>query len=141
MPISRAKRRPTARGFATVEMLVAFAIVMAIGTVAIASLGARHGATLRDETAQVALLLQQARMEALESGTAVVIRWDEDARVLQAGGQTHQLADGVEAVTSPSALQLYPSGESSGFQMTLSNRAGSHVLALDWLTGQVKRVQ
>ncbi len=142
MRTSWAKRRPLpARGFATVEVLVAVAIVLLVGSVAIVSLGATDRARLRQDTAAVALLLQQARVQALESGQSVVIRWDQDAQELAAGGRSHVLASKVTGSSATAGTRVHPSGESGGFQLTLATETDQNEVTLDWLTGRVSAVR
>ncbi|MEL6170137.1 MAG: GspH/FimT family pseudopilin [Pseudomonadota bacterium] len=125
----------------TVEVLVAAAIVLLVGTVAIASFGSTDRAYLRSDTAAVALILSQGRLQALESGQPVTIEWDERARVFRAGGQEHRLSRRVEAETDRPSVRIFPSGENAGFRVELSNTYGASVLTLDWLTGKVSRLE
>ena len=126
----------------TVEVLVATAIVLLVGTVAIASFGSNDGAKLRDETASVSLLLQQARVRALETGRSVEIAWNAKDQILStAGGGRHVLDPRVTGASDFESAFVHPSGESSGFRITLSNDIGTTNVEMNWLTGKVRRFE
>ncbi len=140
MRISGARRRPRARGFTTVEMLVALAVFLLVGTVAIAAFSGGDRSRLRAEAADIALSLQTARLTALESGRPVAVALDSDRGVLTTGTQTRAIRNGTEATAIPARAVIRPSGESEGLRLEL--RRGSERLAveLDWLTGKVRVV-
>ncbi len=116
---------------------MAVAIVLLVGSVAVVSLGATDRARLRQDTAAVALLLQQARVAALESGQSVIITWDADAQKLAAGTRSHTLASNVSGFSETTGTRVHPSGESGGFRLTLSTDNDENAVSLDWLTGRV----
>lgn len=135
-PTSRARRRPATRGVATVEVLVAVAVVVLIGAVALLGFGGGDRARLDAEAARVALVLQQTRLRALETGRPVEIVLADG--VLAAGRTRHVVAAGTTASAAPPRAVLHPSGESdAGFALTLRRDALTRVVELDWLTGRV----
>ena len=135
---SPARRRASTRGFSTVEVLVALGIVLLVGTIALTSIGGLERARLRHDTAEIALILNQARLQALEHGQTVDISWSERAGELRVGRQIHVLHAGTEAEVQPTLTRIRPSGESSGLRVTLTRGAFQSVIELDWLTGRVE---
>lgn len=132
----RSRRRHATRGAVTLEVLVAVAVVMMVGAVAILSFGGSDRARLHAEAADVALFLQRARMRALESGKRVEIVVSEKERLIDAGGEQFHL-DRAALSASRDRLLLHPSGESPGLILQLQNGDEVAEVSLDWLTGRV----
>ena len=130
-------RRRAALGIATIEVLVAVAVILMVGTVGILSFGGTDRGQVRSEAADIALFLQQTRLRSLELGRPIEIRLSADNRQLQAGDLRHDFSDNITITPKEAQLILAPSGSSDGLMMTLSK--GDHVahVTLDWLTGRV----
>ncbi len=137
MRISLARRR-NARGLATVEVLVAVAIVLMVGAIGIVSFGGTARGELRTEAADMGLFLQQTRLRALELGRPVEVILSASDRTLLAGGATHVIARGITIEPDEARLILEPSGGSEGLIVTLSKDDHFATVTLDWLTGRVE---
>ena len=141
MRIFRAKgprRRSGQKGFATVEVLVAVAVLVIVGTLGVLTLGNRDSAVLRSEAADVALFLQQARLRAAESGQPVAVVFDDRTNTLISDGRSHVLAPRVSGAAVPARLRISPSGENDGMTLTLAAGEVRTRVRLDWLTGRVE---
>lgn len=136
MRISPARRR-NARGLATVEVLVAVAIVLMVGAIGIVSFGGTARGELRAEAADMALFLQQTRLRALELGRPIEVLLSASDRTLLAGGETYVIARDITVQPDEARLILEPSGGSDGLIVTLSKGDHSTTVTLDWLTGRV----
>lgn len=132
------RRRLAAAGFATVEVLVAVAVVILIGTVAILAFGGTDRARLTSEAAEVGLFLQEARMRALEGGRPVEIVLSAKEGILQAGPERHVFARGITVSPDEARVVLQPSGENQGLYFTLARNAETARVSVDWLTGRVE---
>jgi Tfp pilus assembly protein FimT len=131
-------RRPRARGFATVEVLVAVAVVVLISTLAILGFGGADRARLNAEAAEVGLFLQEARMRALEGGRPVEIVLSAKDGVLVAGSKRHVFRRGITVAPDEARLVLQPSGENQGLDLMLGRNAEMAHVRIDWLTGKVE---
>ena len=131
------RRRHISQGYALIEVLAAMTIVVLIGTLAFLSFGNQDRRRLDAEAAEVALLLQSARMRALEAGRPVEIVVSGDQRVVDAGGQQVAFDRSVELRPNEARGLLRPSGNSNGLSLTLSRGDARKTVTLDWLTGQV----
>ena len=80
------------------------AIVVLIGTMANLALGTQEQRRMNAEAAEVALLLQGARMRALEAGRPIEIVVSADPRVIDAGGR--QFAFDRDVRGSPQSAEL-----------------------------------
>jgi Tfp pilus assembly protein FimT len=134
----RVRLRSAAPGFATVEVLVAVAVVALIGTVAVLGFGGIDRARLASEAAEVRLFLQEARMRALEGGRPVEIVLSAQEGVLQAGPKRHVFSRGVTVLPDAARVVLQPSGENEGLDLALSRNGETARISVDWLTGKVE---
>ncbi|MEO9826867.1 MAG: hypothetical protein ABJF50_20900 [Paracoccaceae bacterium] len=132
-----ARRSHIAQGYALVEVLAAMAIVVLIGTMAFLAFGNQDQRRLNAEAAEVALLLQGARMRALEAGRPIEIVVSADPRVIDAGGRQFVFDRDIKVSPQSAELILSPSGASPGLELTLTRNASRKVVTLDWLTGRV----
>ncbi|MDX8353211.1 GspH/FimT family pseudopilin [Cognatiyoonia sp. IB215182] len=139
----KARRRPTlqTRGFATVEVLVAVAIVVLIGTISVLALGRSDRASLQNDVAEIALLLQQARLRAAETGQPVFVEYSETDRVVRTEFTAHELDRAVASPTESTRISIRPSGENEGLNLVLVAGAHERSVELDWLTGQIRLSQ
>lgn len=136
---ARSLRRSTAaRGFATVEILVTVAIVILIGSISILALGRSDRAVLQDDVAAVALALQQARLQAAETGRPVSVEYTADDKTLRAGAAEHTLSRGVTGPNETTRIFIRPSGENEGLTLQLVSGEVTRSVELDWLTGQIR---
>lgn len=133
------RRAAGTRGFALVEVLVTIAILALVGSIAYATLGQRGPALARAQAADVALLLQSARLEAAERGAPVAVRWDHETGELFAGARSHTLAQGVEGPDAPLEIMIAPTGTSDGFVFPIAVDGYTVQVTLDWLTGRVSQ--
>lgn len=132
------RKQRHARGFAAVEMLVTVAIVVLIGTVAIFALGRSDRAQLQNDTAEIALILQQARLQAAETGRPVEVLYSQDDRSIATPTALHEFGRGVTSETESARILIRPSGESEGLDLVLVAGDFTRSVALDWLTGQIR---
>lgn len=135
------RRSANAKGFATIEVLVTVAIVILIGTISILALGRSDRATLQGDVASIALALQQARLQAAETGRPVEIEYTQDDQTLRAGAAEHTLARGVTSPNETTRIFIRPSGENEGLDLVLVAGDHSRSVELDWLTGQIRLSQ
>lgn len=132
------RRRTGQKGFATVEVLVAVAVIVIVGTLGFLTFGNRDTARLRSEAADVALFLQQARLRAAESGQPVAVAFDDRSGALTSGTRSYVLDGGVRGSAAPARLRIAPSGENDGLILTLAAGDARTRVRLDWLTGRVE---
>ena len=130
------RRRRGSRGLALIEVLVTLTIVVMIGALSFATFGKQGPSLARAEAAEIALVLQRARMEAAELGQAVEIRWQADTQTLLAGSGSHQLRRGVEGPRMPIEVTLQPTGQSEGLVLPVVAGGFRVEVTLDWLTGR-----
>lgn len=141
MPMWKARsprKHRNARGFAAVEMLVTVAIVVLIGTVAIFALGRSDRAQLQNDVAEIALILQQARLQAAETGRPVEVLYSQDDRSIATPTAVYEFGRGVTSETESARILIRPSGENEGLDLVLAAGDLTRSVALDWLTGQIR---
>lgn len=132
------RRSHKTHGYALVEVLAAVGVVVLIGTMAFLAFGNQDKRRLDAEVAEVALLLQEARMRALEAGRPIEIVLSARERVLDAGGRQVSFDPAIEIAPERADIIMSPSGSSEGLEMTLTRNNVRKVVTLDWLTGQVR---
>lgn len=140
-PMFRARTSKKTRstvGFAAVEMLVTVAIVVLIGTVAIFVMGRSERAQLQDDVAEIALILQQARLQAAETGRPVEVLYSQADRSLATPTAVHEFGRGVTSTTDSARILIRPSGENEGLDLILVAGDFTRSVELDWLTGQIR---
>lgn len=141
MPMWKARpfqKGRAARGFAMVEVLVTVAIVVLIGTIAIFAFGRSDRAQLHNEAAALALVLQQARLQAAETGQPIEVIYSQEAQTLSTPTGRHALARSVTSPTGSARVLIRPSGENEGLDLVLVAGDQSRSVTLDWLTGQIR---
>jgi Tfp pilus assembly protein FimT len=114
------------------------AIVVLIGAIAIVAMGRSDRAQLENDAAAIALVLQQARLQAAETGRPVEVVYSEDARSLSTPTRTHVFARGVTSPTDSASILIRPSGENEGLDLVLVAGDLTRSVTLDWLTGQIR---
>ena len=138
LPDNMTRRRShSTQGYALVEVLAAMAIVVLIGTLAFLAFGNQDRRRLDADAAAVALLLQEARMRALEAGRPIEIVLSARDRVLDVGGRQFAFDPAIGIAPARAALILKPSGNSEGLELVLTRDTAQKTVTLDWLTGQV----
>ena len=135
---ARPLRTHRARGFAAVEMLVTVAIVVLIGTVSIFALGRTDRAQLQNEVSEIALVLQQARLQAAETGRPVEVQYSQADRSISTPTALHEFGRGVTSSTDSARILIRPSGENEGLDLVLMAGDLTRSVELDWLTGQIR---
>ncbi|MDX8349124.1 hypothetical protein SLH49_14155 [Cognatiyoonia sp. IB215446] len=120
---------------------MAVAIVVLIGTISILALGRSDRATLQNDVAEIALLLQQARLRAAETGQPVLVEYSEADRTLRTAFTAHELDRAVTSPTESTQISIRPSGENEGLNLVLVAGAHERSVELDWLTGQIRLSQ
>jgi Tfp pilus assembly protein FimT len=141
MPMWKArprKARRRAAGFATVEVLVTVAIVVLVGTIAIFALGRTDRAQLQNDVASVALVLQQARLQAAETGQPIEVIYSQEDRSVTTETGGHEFGRGVTSPTESARIMIRPSGENEGLDLVLVAGAETRSVEIDWLTGQIR---
>lgn len=118
-----------------VEVLVAVAIVVLVGAVAIAGFGGGDRARLGAEAAEIGRVLSLGRIRALESGRAQPITLRDGT--LAVGPETHAIDPGIDVTPAEAALAIAPTGASPGMTLTLARAGLEATVTLDWLTGRV----
>ena len=134
MRISAAKRR-AAKGVATIEVLVAVAVVVMVGTLGILTFGGTDKATLRKSAAETALFLEQGRLRALEAGRPIEIA--VDGNQLKVGAEEFAIPPNITVTPAQARLLLQPTGASEGLALDLRLADHGAQVTLDWLTGRV----
>ncbi|MCK0097191.1 hypothetical protein MWU60_16560 [Yoonia sp. F2084L] len=119
-------------------MLVTVAIVVLIGTVAIFMLGRSDRAQLQNDASEIALILQQARLQAAETGRPVEVTYSQDDRTIATPTAVHEFGRGVTSSTDSARILIRPSGENEGLDLVLLAGDLSRTVRLDWLTGQIR---
>ena len=139
---ARPRRGRASRGFSMVEVLVATAIVMLVGTLAFLSLGRSDQAEVRAAATRISQTVQEARLAAAEGQRPVSLTYDPRTHEISWGTRSLPLSDGVELDWNdggtPFALTLRPSGESDGGRLTVSRGEAAAELKIDWLTGKTQ---
>jgi Tfp pilus assembly protein FimT len=119
-------------------MLVTVAIVVLIGTVSILALGRTDRAQLQNEVSEIALVLQQARLQAAETGRPVEVQYSQADRSISTPTALHEFGRGVTSSTDSARILIRPSGENEGLDLVLMAGDLTRSVELDWLTGQIR---
>lgn len=142
MRISRARRRGRMEaGFSLIEMTVAIALLGLVGTAVV--LGTRPSDTvqLRRTAGGLALFIEETRLDAARRGHGIAIRYSPQAHAFHAGPRSFALPEAVTIDAEKSdamAVDMRPSGESTGAFFRLRRGEATAAVRLDWLTGAVR---
>lgn len=134
----QSRRRTQTAGYTTIEVLVALAVFLLVGTVGIALFSGGDRARLKADGADIALALQAARLTALESGRNVEITVNEERSQIMINGELYELGRNVGVDADRSYVVLQPSGTSEGLRLQLFRGSETLLVELDWLTGRVR---
>ena len=144
MPTSRTEAQA---GFTLLELLVVL-VIMALAATAVMSVGrsSLESARVRSFMVETEAMFRDARTAAIESRVQTAVMIDTKGRRLSVagGGRVLEIPRGVSLdakVAVPKdgglpSIRFFPSGGSSGGQLTFNFRGRSYALRVNWLTGR-----
>lgn len=144
MPTSRTEAQA---GFTLLELLVVL-VILALSATAVMSVGraSLESARVRSFMVEAEAMFRDARTAAIEtqSQTAVVIDTEARRLTFSNGGRTLDMPKGLSldakvAVPKDGGLpsvRFFPSGGSTGGQLSFGFRGRSYDLRINWLTGR-----
>ena len=144
MPTSRTEAQA---GFTLLELMVVL-VILALTATAVVSIGrsSLESARVRSFLVEAEAMFRDARTAAIETQSQTVVVIDSEARRLSfpEGGRTLDLPRGVSLdaeVAVPEggglpAVRFFPSGGSTGGQLSFGFRGQSYGLRINWLTGR-----
>jgi general secretion pathway protein H len=144
MPTSRTEAQA---GFTLLELLVVL-VILALSATAVMSVGrsSLESAHVRSFLVDAEAMFRDARTAAIETHTQTAVMIDAKARRLSFsdGSRTLEVPKGVTLdakVAVPKdgelpAIRFFPSGGSTGGQLTFNFRGRSYGLRVNWLTGR-----
>ena len=142
-------RRARSRGFTLLELLVVLTLIGLLLVVLPPLITSGGGIGLEVAARDLASALQRAQSRAITQNREVALVLDLNAHRYQIGpsGEAHtlpaELGLGLRTARSElvdqatGAIRFYPDGSSTGGEITLSSKARSVHVAVDWLTGRV----
>lgn len=144
MPTSRTEAQA---GFTLLELL-AVLVILALAASAVMSIGraSLESARVRAFMVDAEAMFRDARTRAIETHVPTAVMIDTETRRLSmsGGGRVLDLPQGVSLdakVAVPKdggmpAISFFPSGGSTGGQLTFNYRGRSYGLRVNWLTGR-----
>jgi general secretion pathway protein H len=144
MPTSRTEAQA---GFTLLELLVVL-VMLALSATAVISVGrsSLESARVRSFMVEAEAMFRDARTAAIETRTQTAVMIDSKGRRLSlaGGGRVLVLPRGVSLdakVAVPKdgglpSIRFFPSGGSTGGQLTFDFRGRSYGLRINWLTGR-----
>jgi general secretion pathway protein H len=141
-----------ARGFTLIEMLVVMLIIGMAMTVVPWLLSSLPGARLRAAADGMAGTLTALRAQAIDSGRSTALMVDPASRsyAILPDGARRVLPDVVNAVdvatTAPivggstGLFRFFPDGTATGGTIRLRHGERDEAIAVEWLTGRVRRL-
>lgn len=144
MPTSRTEAQA---GFTLLELLVVL-VILALTATAVVSLGrtSLESARVRSFLVEAEAMFRDARTTAIETQAQTAVVIDTKGRRLTSsnGGRTLEMPRGLSLdarVAVPAdgglpAIRFFPSGGSTGGQLSFSFRGRSYDLRINWLTGR-----
>lgn len=145
--------RDSAAGFTLLEMMVVLAILaLALAVVPVHLMNATGGQALKSDVRMLIGALNYARTRAISSNTPVALVLDrENMRLTINGSQqigslskttTFGIVDqGAFQARTPTIVQFYPEGGSSGGELLLSYERDGYRVSVNWLTGAVSTIR
>lgn len=144
MPTSRAEAQA---GFTLLELLVVL-VILALSATAVMSIGrsSLESARVRSFMIEAEAMFRDARTAAIETHTQTAVLIDAKGRRLSLadGGRVLELPRGVSLdarVAVPKsgglpAVRFFPSGASTGGELSFGYRGRNYDLRINWLTGR-----
>lgn len=144
MPTSRTEAQA---GFTLLELL-AVLVILTLAASAVMSIGrsSLESARVRSFMVEAEAMFRDARTAAIETHAQTAVMIDTEARRLSMsnGGRVLDMPQGVSLdakVAVPKdggmpSVRFFPSGGSSGGQLTFNYRGRSYDLRINWLTGR-----
>lgn len=141
-----------ARGFTLIEMLVVLLIIGMAMTLAPSLLSSLPGARLRAAADGMAGTLTALRTQAIDSGRSTALMVDPASRsyAILPDGARRVLPDVVNAIdvttTAPivgghaGLFRFFPDGTATGGTIRLHHGERAEAIAVEWLTGRVRRL-
>jgi len=144
MPTSRTDAQA---GFTLLELLVVL-VILALSATAVMSVGraSLESARVRSFMVEAEAMFRDARTAAIETHAQTAVMIDAEGRRLSmsGGGRVLDMPKGVSLdakVAVPKdggipSIRFFPSGSSTGGQLTFNYRGRSYDLRINWLTGR-----
>jgi general secretion pathway protein H len=145
--------RHSAAGFTLLEMMVVLAILaLALTVVPVHLMNATGGQALKSDVRMLISALNYARTKAISSNMSVALVLDrENMRLTINGSQQIGLLSktttfgivnqGTFQAGTPTIVQFYPEGGSSGGELLLSYERDEYRVSVNWLTGAVSTIR
>jgi general secretion pathway protein H len=140
---------PLARaGFTLVEMLAVLAILALVATMVTPLVTPPRGALILETSAhRLCSMLRAARARAIATNRQTSVEIDVDHRLVGAGDRDEiqlpattkielTFADDRRRDASSGGVRFYPSGSSSGAEITLTDGSKRAKIVVGWLTGE-----
>jgi general secretion pathway protein H len=138
------------RGFTLLELVVVLIVMALVAVVATPSLMGQLGSVqARAAAREVAAALRQARSDAIGANVDLAFAVDTDAHTYAIEGRApHRLptdlaislftAESERLSSTAGAIRFFPDGSSTGGEIALASSAGTSVVRVEWLTGQIR---
>jgi general secretion pathway protein H len=138
------------RGFTLLELVVVLIVMALVAVVAAPPLMGRIGSVqARTAARDVATALRQTRSDAIGANVDLAFAVDIDAHTYAIEGRApHRLppdlaislftAEAERLGPTAGAIRFFPDGSSTGGEITLAGPAGTAVVRVEWLTGQIR---
>jgi general secretion pathway protein H len=145
--------RHSAAGFTLLEMMVVLTILaLALTVVPVHLMNATGGQALKSDVRMLISALNYARTKAISSNMPVALVLDrENMRLTINGSQQIGLLSktttfgivnqGTFQAGTPTIVQFYPEGGSSGGELLLSYERDEYRVSVNWLTGAVSTIR
>ena len=150
--LSAGSVRNSEAGFTLLEMMVVLAILaLALTVVPVHLMNATGGQALKSDVRMLISALNYARTKAISSNMPVALALDrENMRLTINGAQqigslskttTLDIAGQSPQIGTPTIVQFYPEGGSSGGELLLSYERDEYRVSVNWLTGAVSSIR
>jgi general secretion pathway protein H len=138
------------RGFTLLELVVVLIVMALVAVTAVPPLVGQLGSVqARTAAREVAAALRQTRSDAIGANVDLAFAVDADARTYAIEGRPpHRLpielaislftAESERLSRTAGAIRFFPDGSSTGGEIALASAAGTSVVRVEWLTGQIR---